>query len=301
MDLTIVVVTFNSERFVRKCLDSLVQYAPKRYTVDIVVVDNASSDETVAIIKAEYPQIRLIESSENLGFGRGNNLGMLNAPARYYYLHNADAYLQANVLDQALDILETAPQVGVAGLPLVFPDLSPQTGAYSFTTPAKWLLQGLGFPTLIRNFITNERFRWLRGPLSLLPMGRSFISTHSSENGSPDHTTTVDWVCGAALILREEVRIALGGGFDPTIFLYGEDEDLCIEARKCGWSIVQLPTTPVIHEFGWGMSGKTSPVVAKLKADSLKVFINKHFRRRSASWAVMRILLWVKRRSWGVR
>jgi GT2 family glycosyltransferase len=82
----------------------------------------------------------------------------------------------------------------------------------------------------------------------------------------------VDWVCGAAMLLREEVRTQLTGGFDPNIFLYGEDEDLCIETFKNGWQIEQLQVQPVIHELGWGKNRKQFKIVAKYKADSLKVW-----------------------------
>lgn len=299
-DVTVVVVTYNSARFVRDCLKSLIANAPLLHSSQIVVVDNASKDDTVSIIKSDFPEVTLLESPENVGFGRGNNLGMAHAPARYYYLHNADAYLQKNVLDQAINILDGAPHIGVAGLPLVFPDMSPQTGAYAFTTPLKWALQGLRIPAIARRIASDPNLRWLHKPLATLPMARSFLRTHNGNAQTATKIALVDWVCGAALILREETRTALDGGFDPSIFLYGEDEDLCIEARKSGWNVAQLPVTPVIHEFGWGSSGKASREVARLKADSLKVFINKHFSRPGPSWAAMRAMLWIKRKSWRV-
>lgn len=299
-DLTIVVVSFNSERFLRDCLTSLRQHRPTRHCAQIVVVDNGSRDASARIVAEEFPEVTLIKAGENLGFGRGNNLGMDAAPARWYYLHNVDAYLQENVLDPALDMLDADPSIGVAGLPLVFPDLSPQTGAYAFTTPTKWALQGLGVQKLAHFIATQQRLGWLRRLLSAFPIARSFLRTHSSDDGTPTGIVDVDWVCGAALLLSEQVRCGLGGGFDPEIFLYGEDEDLCIGARDLGWRIVQLPTTPVIHEFGWGSTGRTSPVVAQLKADSLTYFINKRFHRPGPAWAAMRVMLWIKRKAWGV-
>ncbi|WP_417268639.1 glycosyltransferase family 2 protein [Celeribacter baekdonensis] len=299
-DVTIAVVTYNSERFVRDCIGSLLAHSPKDFSTQIVVVDNASQDRTVAILKEEFPSITLIESSENLGFGRGNNLAMENAPARYYYLHNADAYLQGDSLNAALHILEHEQEIGIAGLPLVFPDQSPQTGAYGFTTPAKWLLQGLGVRHFAKWVATSDQAKWLRAPLSRISMAQTYIRTHSSAAAPLEHSVDVDWVCGASLILREQVRQDLNGGFDPDIFLYGEDEDMCIRAQQSGWRVAQVPATPVIHEFGWGSSGKSSPVVSRLKADSLKVFINKHFKNGSPKWLAMRAMLWVQKKRWGV-
>jgi hypothetical protein len=301
IDLTIIIVTYNSAGLMRDCLESLRRHWPQRYGAQLVVVDNASQDDTAAIILAEFPEVRLLQSPENLGFGRGNNLGMQAAPARYYYLHNPDARLQGDSLDEALDILEVQPEIGVAGLPLVFPDLRPQTAAYAFTGPLKWVLQGLAVPRLARAVAVSQRLGWLRAGLRRLPMARSFLQTHAGGDFPMPQSREVDWVCGAALILREAVRADLGGGFDPAMFLYGEDEDLCIEARKNGWGVAQLGVTPVIHEFGWGSAGKASPDVARLKAESLKVFINKHFHRGSPRWAAMRALLWLKKRRWGVK
>ena len=300
-DLTIVIVTYNSARFVRACLGSLREHMPRRYSSQVVVVDNASQDDCVAIIRAEFPEVQLVQSAENLGFGRGNNRGMAEAPARYYYLHNADAYLQGDSLDAALDLLEAQPGIGVAGLPLVFPDLSPQTGAYAFSGPLKWALQGVGVPRLARAVAVSPRLGWLRVALQRLPMARSYLHTHADSAAPQTPVSEVDWVCGAAMILREAVRRDLGGGFDPAIFLYGEDEDLCIEARKKDWKVAQLAVTPVIHEFGWGSAVGASPRVARLKAESLKVFIDKHFRRGSPRWLAMRSMLWLKKRAWGVK
>lgn len=304
-DLTIVVVSYNSAKTIGDCLFSLQKYRTKTIKSEIVVVDNASTDESAELIKNRFPDVTLIENPENIGFGRANNIGMAAAPAEHYYLHNSDAYLQDDILDEVVGMLKENPDIGVAGLPLVFPDLSPQTAAYSYTSPVKWLLQGLKIDQLIKSMLNNPYFRPVLSPLSQLSIAGRYIQTHGPKSDlnaaqKPAAIVPVDWVCGAALILREDVRRDLGGGFDPDFFLYGEDEDLCIEAKRHSWKIVQLPTTPVIHDFGWGKSGKQSPVVARLKADSLRVFVNKHFRRGSPSWWLMRMMLWVKRKRWGV-
>jgi GT2 family glycosyltransferase len=299
-DVTIVVVTYNSEHFVRGCIGSLLRYFPTDFSAEIVVVDNASQDETVAIIKNEFPTVRLIEAPKNLGFGKANNLAMMEIPARYYYLHNADAYLQSNGLDVALRMLDESPEIGIAGLPLVFPDGSPQTGAYGFTTPMKWFLQGIGARKVAKWIASSERAKCLRRALLRISMAETYIRTHSSVENMPEEIVDVDWVCGAALILREEVRQDLSGGFDPDIFLYGEDEDMCIRAHQSGWRVSQLPVYPVIHEFGWGSSGKSSPVVSRLKAESLKFFIDKHFKRGRPKWLLMRSMLWIQEKRWNV-
>ncbi len=301
VDVTTVVVSYNSAETLERCLRSLQENAPQVYRSKIVVVDNASMDGSADLVRCQFPDVMLIECTQNLGFGQGNNLGMIEAPARYYYLHNSDAYLQTNILDDVIAKLDFEKNVGIAGLPLVYPDLSPQTAAYSHTTPIKWILQGLGVDKLVKGI---TKISWLHGvlkPLIRIPVAGSFIQTHSNTVNDGQGFRDVDWVCGASMVLREEVRSSLGGGFDPAIFLYGEDEDICIEAKKLGWRVVQAPVTPVIHEFGWGKHRKQSKIVAQLKADSLKVFVDKHFHQGSVSWWAMNSMLWMKRKAWGVK
>ncbi len=296
VDLTIVVVTYNSQSTIRKCLESLVRYAPTRFSWRIVVVDNASRDASVEIVRTEFPGATVIANKDNLGFGVGNNIGMSAMPARYYYLHNADAYLQEAVLDDALLWLDAHRDVGIAGLPLVFPDGSPQSAAYPFSSARKWLLQEVGAGRLARAALSHELGRKLLMPvLGRFGTTRRFAELHGSDPEQqiatgPIEGKTVDWVCGAALILSADAH-ARTNGFDPDIFLYGEDEDLCLRATASGARIVQLNTVPVIHDFGWGKTGKASPVVKKLKYESMSYFVSKHFSRKPLSRAIMQGIL----------
>lgn len=299
-DLSVIIVTYNSEKFIKKCIQSVFEHLPKELTTTVFVFDNASTDSTIDIVKANFPKVFLIESSENLGFGVGNNLAIEKQISKYYYLHNADAYLQGDSLQHAIELLDTNRDIAVAGLPLVFPDQSPQTGAYSFTSPTKWLLQGLNVHRMLKSLLSSKYFCWLKVPLSRIPMAKTYIHTHSNDQKSLKKVMDVDWVCGASMILRNDALKDLNSGFDPDIFLYGEDEDLCIRAHEKGWRVCQLPVQPVIHEFGWGTTGKSSPFVSKLKADSLRVFIDKHFKRYSLRWFAMRIMLWIQKKSWGI-
>ncbi len=294
-DLTIILVAYNSAKTLRRSLQSLRDYAPE-LRHEIVVVDNASPDES-AEIAAEFAGVHVLRIGENRGFGAGNNAGAKAFPARYYYLHNTDAYLRAPVLDRAVKSLQENDKIGIAGLPLVYPDGSPQTGAYAFTTPLKWALQGLGIGGALRWMLRTKTGRVLLKPLAATRMGRSFYATESGAAQTDGSVSRVDWVTGAAMLIRHEAWADMGG-FDEDIFLYGEDEDLCRVARQHGWEVAQIAVAPVEHDFGWGSSGRASKTVARLKADSLAVFIDKHFRggRRAA----MRTLLWLKRKAWGV-
>lgn len=300
-DLTIVVVSHNSKKTLRGCLQSLIDHGPTQYTYRIVAVDNASTDGSADLIAADFPDVALLRLTENVGFGRGNNAGMAKAPARYYYLHNVDAYLQKNILDEALTYLDAHSETGVAGLPLVFPDLSPQTAAYSYTSPLKWTLQGLRVDKIARWIVSSSSFTPLRRIFSHLPLAKTFVKTHAKRETASEFAEEVDWVCGASLILREDVRTALGGGFDPIYFLYAEDEDLCIEARKHGWRVEQLALTPVIHEFGWGqVKKKRDKTIARIKLKNLDLFVDKHFKNSPLSRRYMKAILQLQRWAWEI-
>lgn len=296
VDIAIVVVIFNSLETIERSIASIFENYPKNYSTAVTVVDNGSSDAGAQLIRDNFPTVKIVRSDVNLGFGNAANLGMGATPGRYYYLHQSDGYLQENVLDPAIDYLEANPQIGVAGLPLVFPDQSPQTGAYAFSTPVKWTLQGLGVGGFARWLLRGRLTRTLAAPLKFTPWGKTFLHAHMGKEGADDEARSVDWVCGAAMIIREEVRTQLKGGFDPRFFLYCEDEDICIEARQRGWGVEQLAVTPVIHDFGWGKNKKASPRVIQLKYENTKKFVNKHFK--GVSWLWMRTILEIKHFWW---
>lgn len=297
--LTIVVVTFNSRAYIRDCLTSLLTYAPS-CSHRIVVVDNASSDDTAEIVRAEFEQVELVQLPENIGFGPGNNAGFRHAPARYYYCHNADAYLQSNVLDEAVAAFDQNEDLGIAGLPLVFPDQSPQTSAYAANTPFKWVLQGLALGPIAKAAMEKDPTGLVAKAIGGTRVGRTFAGTHGDNRSAP-FIEDVDWVCGATFMFRHELIEKFGFAFDPDIFMYGEDEEFCLRTTAGGWRVVKLNTQPVIHEFGWGKNSRTSRFVVDLKFDGLTTTINKIFADRPFSRAAMHAMLRVKYAFWKSR
>lgn len=299
LDLCIVVVSYNSKATLKQCIKSLYRFSPVRHSFKVVLVDNNSTDINLTDFEEEFPDLKIIRNSENLGFGMANNIGMANIPARYYYLHNSDAYLKSNILDQVLDILEDNCDIGIAGIPLVFPDLSPQTAAYSYSKPIKWTLQCLLVDKIVKR-IAAMNWKPINNLLLKVNIGKSFINTHGKQD--TDYSVTfVDWVCGASMLIRNATKNDVGGGFDENIFLYGEDEDICIEAKKQGWKVGILNVDSVIHDFGWGTRNKQSKQVIAYKYNSLVYFINKHFSKLSISWMAMRTLLFVKKFYWSLK
>lgn len=295
--LATIIVSFNSEATLRECITSVLEHAPKDQHC-IIVVDNGSKDRSVEIARTFEPCITVAASEQNLGFGTANNLGMRMVDAEYYYLHNSDAYLEADSLTPALTYLDLHPETGIAGLPLVFPDHSPQTSAYSFSSPYKWALQLIQADKVLKWVLSKDLLKFTFNFVERLPMAKAFVHTHAIQGrvtkavdmaSDLPSAVEVDWVTGASLILRREV-FRRTGGFDEGIFLYGEDEDLCLAVRSCGYGVRKIFSKPVIHEFGWGKNKKKKGYF-KPKHDSLRYFINKHFAGKPLERLAMLFLL----------
>jgi hypothetical protein len=296
-EIGFVVVTFNSERYIRACIESIYRHPPAVLSFRVVVVDNASSDGTLRILaelQREFDDLAVISPGANVGFGLANNLGFAALTARYYVLVNHDARLIGDSVSPVISALQKDGAIAICGLPLVFPDGSPQTYAYPFSSGHKWLLQLLGIRTAVAWCL---RFPELAPIIRHFPYGREFSTNQSRkplnlEEVSPADCRgavhAVDWVCAAAMVIDGEF-LGQSRGFDPAIFLYGEDEDLCIAAQRQGRRVVTIDTMPVVHDFGWGRN-RFNRAIADHKYISLVYFIQKNVHH-DLDRILMRLLL----------
>ncbi|NTU74011.1 glycosyltransferase, partial [Candidatus Roizmanbacteria bacterium] len=151
-DIVFVVVTYNSAQHIRSCIDSIcTHFADSMCSSLIVVVDNASSDGTMAILndlQKTVEGLHVVFLDRNIGFGRANNIAFNTFSARYYVLLNQDAWLLADSVSPALAAMEKNRNIAVCGLPLVYPDGTPQTYAYPFSSWQRWLMRLLGLREL---------------------------------------------------------------------------------------------------------------------------------------------------------
>lgn len=287
-DVAIILVTFNSSKYIRKCIESIKTcLAGIDYSFSIVIVDNASNDDTrkiLADIETNDPSMRVILLEENIGFGSANNAGFAAVSANFYVLLNSDAWLIADSISPVIGAMKLNPNIAVCGLPLVFPDGSPQTYAYKPSSWYRWLLISLGIRALAARLVSVKA---LVPVLKLLPYGREFVTSQRRQKFSfqqikadeySGDLRNADWVCGAAMILSGNF-IRESGGFDGAIFLYGEDEDLCMEAHRRGREVVVADVPPVVHVFGWG-ANRFNRQVSDLKYVSLRYFIEKNIQSR---------------------
>jgi GT2 family glycosyltransferase len=227
-DVSIVIVSFNTRDVLRDCLRS-VYCEVGSLRVQVIVVDNASTDGSVAMIEQEFPDALLIKSEVNLGFGRANNLGFQSAEGRYVVLLNSDAFLTEGSLARAVTYMDAEPQAGLGGGRLIGRD-----GA--------WQPSARMFPTVLSDLIV------LSGLAARFPQSR-FFGRFDRTWANPMETADVDWVPGAFSILRAEV-LATVGQFDPRFFLYYEEVDLCLRIKQKGYSIWYWPDIVIVHIGG---------------------------------------------------
>lgn len=238
MILSIIIVNYNGKGYLRQCLTSL--YDSEHHPgFETIVVDNNSSDESCAMVRADFPQVRLIENNENAGFAKGNNIGLALARGDYILLLNSDTRVMGNALEKLILFLENHSRVAVATARLVYPDFSDQGVARSFPTPMNGLF---GRRSILTRLFPNNRY------------SQKYLTsrTHTS-----DEPFEVDWVSGACLMVRKDI-IEEVGFLDERFWMYWEDADLCFRIKQKGWKIYCVPDALVIHYEGKSVSRKSS-------------------------------------------
>lgn len=226
--LSIVIVSWNVCDDLHECLRSLVT-RHSSLVIEVIVVDNASSDRTVEMVRREFPQVTLISNDENLGYTKANNQGILQSRGKYILLLNPDTIVREGALDALIEFAEANPQAGIIGGKLLNPDGGIQRSARSFPDI------GAG---LFRNTLLGRLF-----PKN--PFVRRYLMTDFSY----DEVHEVDWVSGAAMLVRREVFDIIGL-LDEGFWAYCEDVDFCWRARQVGFKVLFCPNAVIVHKIG---------------------------------------------------
>jgi GT2 family glycosyltransferase len=223
-----VIVGWNARRYLELCLDSLMT-APPRRSMEIFVVDNASTDGSAEMIEARYPAVKLIKSPENLGFSKGNNVAIRHCQGRYIALVNPDVIVFPGCLDALADFLDQNPKVGDVGPRVLNPDMSLQSSCRRFPTLWNNFCSAFGLAAKFKNskFFAGEHM---------------FYFPH-------DRTLAVDVIVGCFSMIRRETFEDVGL-LDEGLFMYGDDVDWCRRARNKGWEVVFYPGGQAIHDRG---------------------------------------------------
>ena len=227
-EISVVIVGWNARHSLELCLNSLLE-APPRRTMEVLVVDNASTDDTVEMIETKFPWVKLIKSSENLGFAKGNNVAIRQCQGRYIALVNPDVIVFPGCLDARGDFHDQNQKVGNVGPRVLNPDMTRQSTCRRF-------------PTLWNNFCSAT------GLASKFKNSQFFAGEHM--NYFPhDRTLTVEVLVGCFSMIRREAFDDVGL-LDENLFMYGDDVDWCRRAWNAGWQVVFYPGGQAIHDRG---------------------------------------------------
>jgi len=229
MKLSIVIVNYNVKAFLQQALESILK-ATQAIETEIFVVDNHSVDGSIEMLQSQYPQIQLIQNSENLGFARANNQAIKQSRGEYVWLLNPDTLVQEDTPQKLIEVMETDQRIGLLGCKILNDDGSLQLACRrSFPTPWVALTKMLGLASIF------PKSKWF---------GR-YNLTHLD----PDKSYEVEAISGSCMFIRRKALEEVGN-LDETFFMYGEDLDWCFRFGKSGWKVYYSPVTSIIHYKG---------------------------------------------------
>jgi GT2 family glycosyltransferase len=252
--LSIIIVNWNTARLLVNCLDTIVANPPAS-PFECWVVDNASTDESLRIVRDRFPQVHLVENRENVGFARANNQAIQRCTSKYILLLNPDTLVMPGALQNLVDFLDKDPEVGAVGAKILNSDRSLQISSHPRPTLSR---------ELWRLFHLDRLSPYAEYPLSKWEIKQA---------------QEVDLLMGACLLLRKEVLDQVGF-LDEEYFMYSEEIDLCYRIQRAGWRLFWVPQAEVVH-FG-GQSTQQVPTEMFLNLYHSKI---KYFRKNDGWFA----------------
>ena len=262
LDLSIIIVNWKSQAFVRQCLASICANAGA-IAYEIFVVDNASYDGCEQMLKSEFPQVIFIQSEQNLGFAGANNLAFGLSNGRNVLFLNPDTEIQGAAIQKLIISLESIPDAGMVGAHLLNSDFSLQT---TCITAAPSILN----QTLNSNYLQRIFPKWKIWGMQAL----------FEENEKP---VQIEAISGACMLARRGV-IERVGCFSKDYFMYAEDMDLCVKIAKTGWNIYFVPNAMIVHHGGGSSSSREESNFSNvMQQESLIRFFTLHRGRLYAA------------------
>ncbi|MEM7181627.1 MAG: glycosyltransferase family 2 protein [Spirochaetota bacterium] len=266
--VSIILVSFNTREMLRQALASIAENA-KGISYEVFVVDNASQDGSAQMVREEFPQVKLIESSTNIGFAAGNNLAIQKCQGEYVLLFNPDSILSPQTLHKTVGYMQENRECGVLGIKLK---------------------NEVGVLQPCARKIPNPWYKFL------VISGIAHKFRHSKLLGGPDYSwwnhseiRTVGWVVGAYFLIRREV-IEKIGHLDERYFLYFEEIDFCLQNRKAGWQVVFYPHAEVVH-IGGQSSANSQEKVSSSGKQLVKFRVESEFRFYRKNFSTLHVLL----------
>jgi GT2 family glycosyltransferase len=263
----VLIVSFNTKDILRDCLRSLARFAPAGADLRVNVLDNASADGSADMVAAEFPDVRLVRSEENLGFARGNNALAETSTGTHLLLLNSDTILTEDLVTPLLAALERDPAIALVGPRLVYADGRPQLSSERFPGLVYELarvLRGTKAQALLRPVLDLERV-----------LARTRQEDRATERGARD----TDFLWATCWLVRR-ADVEEGGLFDEAFVTYDEDLDLCRRLRTRGRRVVYVPGVSVVHLGG---SSSTSERKRKLMEIGRRRYYRRHHGRATAA------------------
>jgi hypothetical protein len=221
MNLSIVIVNWNTRDMLATCLESVL--ASVAYLeMEVIVVDNASSDGSAQMVRERFPQVCLIENQTNVGFARANNQALQRCQGRLVLLLNSDTRVLGDALGQLVAFMEGHPRAGAAGSTLLNDDGSLQPSCHPMLTPGREFWRLIFLDALLHR------------------------ATYGAEFWKSSQARQVEVIKGACLMLRREALSEVGL-LDESYFMYTEEMDLCLRLAKAGWQLWWVPAAQIIH------------------------------------------------------
>lgn len=275
MTVSILIVNWNSKDLLRQCLLSI-RGTCADLRPQVVVVDSGSFDGCAEMLASEFPEVDFVQSNDNIGFGRSNNLGFTRVTGEAVLLLNPDTEIRPGALQALLGELVRRPDAGIVNPRLLNTDLTLQWSVHALPRP-------------VRQALDSEILRRLLSPYRLWAPPTDF---------APSSTVAVEAVAGTCMLMWTKTFRDVGG-FSPEYFMYAEDMDLCFKALRSGFRIYHVPTAEVIHHGGASSSSQGSTFSAVMMREALNTYMllnhGRHsawaYRLASGSFALARLLI----------
>ena len=273
LDLSIIIVSYNSKDFLKKCLLSIQQCIESNLAYEIIVVDNNSSDKSSEMVKKEFSQIKLIANNQNLGFSKANNQGIkISSRSKYVLFLNPDTIIQKNTIEEMVEFMDKHEEAGASTCKLVMPNGEIDDASHR------------GFPTPLNSFCH------FTGLSRVFPKSRIFGGYNLGWMDF-EKIHEIDVLAGAFMMARRKAGEEVGW-WDEDYFFYGEDIEFCFQLKKKGWKIYYVPTVSIEHFKG--VSGgiksvskdittankETKEIATKARFNAMRIFYNKHYKQK---------------------
>lgn len=273
IDLSIIIVNYNTREFLKRCINSILDNVSKKVNYKIIVVDNASSDQSAEMVKKEFPQIKLIANKENFGFSKANNQGIkASQKSRYILFLNPDTIVQNQTIEQMIKFMDSNKDAGAATCKLLMLNGEIDDASHR------------GFPT------PWNAFSHFLGLSRIFPKSRIFAGYNLGWMDM-DKAHEIDVLAGAFMLVRRIAGESVKW-WDEDYFFYGEDIDFCYMLKQKGWKIYYIPDLFVTHYKGVSggikkvskeittASEETKKRTTRARFNAMRIFYNKHYKQK---------------------